>query len=120
MKRETLNHWIEALESGKYKKGSNFLRSSNDEYCCLGVLCEIEKVPTEIEMLISPRSFGYDGSFSILSYDLKTKFNMFGCAGNHKFDDNMSLASLNDTHDSFEPVIQQLKTNPENYMIIEE
>jgi hypothetical protein len=45
---------------------------------------------------------------------------MFGCAGNHKFDDNMSLASLNDTHDSFEPVIQQLKTNPENYMIIEE
>lgn len=33
--------WIEALESGKYKQGRNRLRSEEDEFCCLGVLCNI-------------------------------------------------------------------------------
>lgn len=33
--------WIEALRSGKYKQGRNVLRSSNDRFCCLGVLCDI-------------------------------------------------------------------------------
>ena len=32
--------WLTDLRSGTYKQGQNFLRSINNEYCCLGVLCE--------------------------------------------------------------------------------
>lgn len=33
--------WLEALRSGKYKQGRGKLRSVDDEFCCLGVLCDI-------------------------------------------------------------------------------
>lgn len=32
--------WVAALRSGKYKQGRNSLRK-DDEYCCLGVACEV-------------------------------------------------------------------------------
>ena len=32
--------WIEDLLSGKYIQGKKVLRSVDNEYCCLGVLCE--------------------------------------------------------------------------------
>lgn len=31
-------NWIDAMRSGKYKKGRNVLRNSDNEYCGLGVL----------------------------------------------------------------------------------
>jgi hypothetical protein len=40
MKKEIAEKWAEALESGKYKQGRHYLRVG-DEFCCLGVLCEI-------------------------------------------------------------------------------
>lgn len=33
--------WIEALRSNNYKQGKQGLRNTNNEYCCLGVLCDI-------------------------------------------------------------------------------
>ena len=33
--------WVDALRSGKYKQGHTVLRDKNDNYCCLGVLCDI-------------------------------------------------------------------------------
>jgi hypothetical protein len=33
--------WIEALRSGKYKQGREYLYRSNGEFCCLGVLCDV-------------------------------------------------------------------------------
>lgn len=33
--------WIEALRSGKYKKGQAKLRSTKNEFCALGVLCDV-------------------------------------------------------------------------------
>lgn len=41
--------WVAALRSGKYKQGLRALKTG-DEYCCLGVLCEIllkDKLITE-------------------------------------------------------------------------
>jgi hypothetical protein len=40
MDKEIKGKWIDALRSGKYKQGTKILRR-NDEYCCLGVLCDI-------------------------------------------------------------------------------
>jgi hypothetical protein len=39
--------WVEALRSGKYKQGRGFLQRNN-EFCCLGVLCEVQNVPSQL------------------------------------------------------------------------
>lgn len=41
MTPELKARWIEALESGKYRKGTGQLRSITSSYCCLGVLCDL-------------------------------------------------------------------------------
>jgi hypothetical protein len=42
--KDTVDRWIEALESGEYQQGYGALRQDNNEgdtYCCLGVLCDV-------------------------------------------------------------------------------
>jgi hypothetical protein len=41
MKKEVANLWIKALRSGKYKQGVCALHTSDNKYCCLGVLCDL-------------------------------------------------------------------------------
>lgn len=33
--------WLKALRSGKYKQGEQSLRTKYNEFCCLGVLCDL-------------------------------------------------------------------------------
>lgn len=40
-KTVTRKEWIEALKSGEYKQGAGYLRTKDDEFCCLGVLCAL-------------------------------------------------------------------------------
>ena len=35
--------WVEALRSGKYEQGYNGLRTNDNKFCCLGVLCDIHR-----------------------------------------------------------------------------
>lgn len=37
--------WVAALRSGKYVQGGGFLRTPEDKYCCLGVLCDLQESP---------------------------------------------------------------------------
>lgn len=38
--------WIDALRSGKYEQGHLRLRTADDKYCCLGVVCDlVSKLP---------------------------------------------------------------------------
>ena len=46
--------WLNALRSGDYKKGTNLLAQTGENkaefhYCCLGVLCEVEKIEFRIK-----------------------------------------------------------------------
>lgn len=45
MKASVAKRWVKALRSGKYKQGRGQLRSRDGRYCCLGVLCELSKLP---------------------------------------------------------------------------
>jgi hypothetical protein len=42
-RKELIEKWLEALESGEYKQGKGALRIENGQtkYCCLGVLCDV-------------------------------------------------------------------------------
>lgn len=51
MKKEIADRWVAALESGEYKQGQRRLRC-NDEYCSLGVLCDLYSKETGIEWAI--------------------------------------------------------------------
>jgi hypothetical protein len=41
MKKEIAEKWVTALRSGEYKQGQTALRSIDNEFCCLGVLCDL-------------------------------------------------------------------------------
>lgn len=41
MKQEWKDKWIAALRSGEYKQGNAVLRSEDNKFCCLGVLCDL-------------------------------------------------------------------------------
>lgn len=41
MKAELKADWVEALRSRRYQQGRGCLRSPDDKYCCLGVLCDV-------------------------------------------------------------------------------
>jgi hypothetical protein len=44
MKKEIAEKWVEALRSGKFNQGRNYLKRTTGEeatHCCLGVLCEL-------------------------------------------------------------------------------
>jgi hypothetical protein len=41
MNKRIKAQWIKALRSGDYVQGRGALRSEDNRYCCLGVLCEL-------------------------------------------------------------------------------
>lgn len=41
MNPEIKTRWVAALRSGKYKQGRRVLNRDDQEFCCLGVLCEL-------------------------------------------------------------------------------
>jgi hypothetical protein len=43
LKPEIKEKLITALLSGNYKQGKHTLRNANEEFCCLGVLCDVIK-----------------------------------------------------------------------------
>lgn len=56
---ENVERWVDALRSGEFKQGKHRLRTVNadgpDEFCCLGVACEISGV---VEFRQKPGSEG--------------------------------------------------------------
>lgn len=67
MDQEVKARWVEALRSGKYKQGQGSLHNDEDEFCCLGVLCEIQNVPSK---RFDEYSEAYEYTFS----ELETKY----------------------------------------------
>lgn len=61
--------WVAALESGEYKQGREKLRSSNDEFCCLGVACDLA---AEAGVIDPPTLDVVDGA--VLVYDGEVYF----------------------------------------------
>lgn len=44
MDQEIKKLWIDALRSGEYNQGEGALRTNDNRFCCLGVLCDIAAV----------------------------------------------------------------------------
>lgn len=46
MNKEIKQQWLAALRSGEYEQGQEQLRSMDDKFCCLGVLCDLHAKAT--------------------------------------------------------------------------
>lgn len=105
--------WIEALESGEYKQGTQLLRNLNDEYCCLGVACDLYGVPWSKGL----NYYHINGIQNRLTDEVAEELKFYGCGGKHKDDDeNRALWMLNDCDDfTFKEIAQVIRNNPEHY-----
>lgn len=112
--------WIEALRSGKYEQGQNWLRIDNC-YCCLGVAAEFV-------LGITPKGNGSSTERTVYlynneSFELEKKdFEKLGLVdeiGSFKepFRDGkeyFTLAALNDNFWTFEEIADYIEANPDN------
>lgn len=64
MDTELKTKWLEALRSGKYKQGKHLLRSVHDQFCCLGVLCDV--IDPTLWTRDGERRYSYDGYAAVL------------------------------------------------------
>lgn len=46
---ELIKKWVKALRSGEYTQGKKALRDTENNFCCLGVLCDITKEKLNLE-----------------------------------------------------------------------
>jgi hypothetical protein len=49
MNPEVKARWVAALRSGEYKQGAGQLRTAQQAFCCLGVLCDLYAKESELE-----------------------------------------------------------------------
>lgn len=104
MNKTLRNKWIKALKSGKYSQGQSYLYHMGN-YCCLGVLCEVSKIPST-ESQVDTRFYRGNGTNDV---DLLDKLlNTFGLT---EFDQD-HLISMNDTHrNSFDEIANWIEEN---------
>lgn len=85
MKAEIAEKLALALESGEYEKGTGSLRSCDDKFCCLGVLCDLyHKETGEGEWVTHDDGiYFYDGGQSSSVVLIDTVLNWSGMSFNN-------------------------------------
>jgi len=113
MKREIATQWVKALRSGDYKQGTGVLRSSDNRFCCLGVLCEVLREELNLEVTKIPSDYNhayeYEGSQIALPRKVRDYVRMRSSDGD--YDDRNSLAKLNDKGMSFSDLADVIEAN---------
>ncbi len=112
--------WVKALRSNKYQQGVTYLRTIENKYCCLGVLCDLYRKETKTGKWINKK----EGSFSfVIKNDKVEEFAKMELpsfvakwAGFRKNNLNPSikgigLAELNDNGKSFTYIANLIEKN---------
>ena len=102
--------WEDAIKSGNYKKGRGLLRDISDNYCCLGIACELfDNGSARFNERTLRWHYGR-GNHSALATRKTIKAlgllsNLGGSGSGGK-----SLSTINDESDTFDPVLEAIKT----------
>ena len=109
--------WVEALESGKYKQGDQYL-CVGDRYCCLGVACELAGVEKTVIHGITR----FDGWSTVLPNDVMREYGFKGDTGpNGEYfkgdtgEEYRSLASMNDNGMTFQEIADAVRADPAEF-----
>lgn len=116
---EVIEQWVAALESGEYEQGRQFLRNG-DEFCCLGILCELAvadgAIPAPEIDSSGLRSYGtaQGGRMqSVLPVEVQTYLGTLSCdpAVTSAGGANTTLSVLNDGGVSFSEIAKVIRNN---------
>ena len=109
--KEARKLWVRALCSGLYKQGETYLHRE-DEYCCLGVACEI--YPGVLEVRVDGRGVtSYDAKAESLPDSVKDWLGLRTNFGDYVGDDAENALTLdNDTGLSFEEIAAIIESEP--------
>lgn len=129
MNKEIASQWCAALRSGDYKQGTGVLHNtSNNTYCCLGVLCDIyqregNKFDTVSVGLWGVETYNgfenlpatyFDGRCDVLP-EVVMKWADISCSSGSFDDDLYNLAALNDADGlTFEEIATVIEENVDN------
>ena len=101
--------WVAALRSGEYKQGQYSLRNNSNQFCCLGVLCDLydkEQGSNSWNLLSYDYGFGHEESTEVPPFRVWSSW--AGMAEHNpviQFPDGpQSLAELNDQGYTFEEI----------------
>lgn len=108
--------WVAALRSGEFKQGTECLRSVDDNYCCLGVACELfSKATGELEAEYSnfSQEYRYGDKAAILPADVKDWLGLADEEGSYggTLEDH-TLTGLNDIGKSFAEIADVIESEP--------
>ena len=108
MNPEVKAKWLEALRSGEYEQGHGKLRSGDDEYCCLGVLCDLAvKAGVVAEPVLSENRnlYYYDGFCEAAHPQVVANWSgVIGLGDFHDGERERTLAHINDEGASFSEI----------------
>ena len=120
---------VEALRSGRYKQARFNLRV-DDEYCCLGVACELSGLGEWGRPFLGYRPYSYDTGDSLADGGPAenqlpwTVQKFYGFAGPEGGDFNLegndrhkTLAALNDAGWSFDKIADVIEAEPDGMLI---
>lgn len=95
MKKEIAQKWCEALRSGEYIQGKQYLQKGN-KFCCLGVLCDLATKEGVCNKSIDLYNIAdFDKYFCGLP---KSVIDWSGMKSRHgMYDDQKTLATCNDS-----------------------
>jgi hypothetical protein len=108
--------WIAALRSGKYKQGSCALRSADDEYCCLGVACDVyQQEVGGLDVALNGTTYSYNNMSGYLPQAVQDWLGLLRYDG-LPLGDYDSLSTLNDVEElSFSEIADLLEKDEYGY-----
>lgn len=118
--------WVRALESGKYEQTIGELASTDGDFCCLGVACEVAiKNGVKLTKKQKGHTIFYDKQSGVLPTVVKKWLGLRTDSGSFKtpeasYPENiieMDLTELNDNGDSFKEIAKVIKSNPKGLFV---
>jgi hypothetical protein len=116
--------WIAALESGEYEQGMNFLMTTDNKYCCLGVACMIyNKSVLASDQLVIETILGedegedkdyitVDGHAGVLPEPVRKWLKLITPSGAWA-EPGCELTGMNDAGNTFTEIADLIKSEPE-------
>jgi len=117
MNPEVKTKWIAALVSGEYKQGEGVLRDNENNFCCLGVLCDLavkDGLDVKVEGLLD-RAYQYDGRVGGLPQSVQRWAGMDGSMGNFYEENGEYEGCLADINDDGTPFTEIAKIIEEKF-----
>lgn len=106
--------WVDALRSGQYEQGQEYLHVGG-EYCCLGVLCDIYSKETNRggweRTLHEGREYEFLSETSVLPYDVMVWAGISPDNNTVYLFDAGELSALNDDGVSFAKIADIIEAN---------